>query len=979
MSKDKGKAKRKSGKSYSGIDAHKRQKKELVPPLMAVPGIRLQSWMNDRMPEMLWSALLISQLGRDRALDKFRSVGRLVQVLPDQKLPVHPTLSGLASLEPELLQRFLSAICSDEETTKALRPLLVFETLPARTAWANIVSEAPSTEDWELLKGAVLGVLDHQSQEATDCRWLRVLFHVLSGALHLQSEDQVREILEYPHFGLPQAVRPMVRSIEGSIDLLRGTPTNWPESFWNQCLRDTPCEALHTMEISASPRLTTTRRRIREVREALARHQKASLTTTKVDARHDGTFGLGAYSLAILDELLRMGNSTSILGRIGLRSLFESYVTLSYLKVQDDPNLWMASRQYGSGQAKLAFLKLDDPGRAAPASIDVDVLRQLSNEDRWLEYVSIDLGHWAAKDLRKLSDDAGVKPDYDRFYPWTSAFTHSNWAAVRNSCFDLCINPLHRLHRRLRSDTADLGDVVEDACELVDKILELIDTLYPGFTMRVTLPESKVTAGIAPTPGAYQATASVTQLGSIQREFFEIVDEFFRMATGTAAEDFAALGSFEERVSAEASKLRDHALQAYMYGHEALGAFYNRFGLLVLSAAQNLPGIKLVLGGTGKFGKSQFDSVRKMVLYADSILVTDPMLPWIESPRIEERFRNVRLLEAAFVLLHLKPLVDAELSFPPIVVVPSFEKSLEERDSTTQREIIEFIVRVLSHFLGHQFANIEELQKFAATQEAEFMQAVDDHGLFVAPGGKVGESLEEGLERYEGEISRWRSDSYQRTMREVPKGLLLLNGLMERLAPQYHLLENAEGLSSCPLLPLRAPWHYYSLISKFFAAQLRRSGNLDDQALGSFELMNQTKHYWLGNIPVTELVRLLEHRENLRFRTRLKEAVSRLHDASLTDLGRVAPDVCRLISSALQDHDAEFPSILEKYRSKYGDAVEKYVTTSVTFMPTLAPTVRDPRRSVTEKPPTDAQPESAGKHPESANSLLGMLAVSDES
>jgi hypothetical protein len=202
---------------------------------------------------------------------------------------------------------------------------------------------------------------------------------------------------------------------------------------------------------------------------------------------------------------------------------------------------------------------------------------------------------------------------------------------------------------------------------------------------------------------------------------------------------------------------------------------------------------------------------------------------------------------------------------------------------------------------------------------------------------------------------------------------------MERLAPQYHLLENADGLSSCALVPLRAPWHYYSLISKFFADQLRASGNLDEKALGALDLMNEPKHKWLGNVPVTELVHFLKNRENLGLRASLKEAVSQLRDASLPDLSRIAPQVCRGIALLLQEHDAEILPILEKYKSRYGNVAQQYVTTGVTFMPTLAPTVRDPRRSVADQPQPGAQPEPPAKQGESANSLLGILAVADKS
>jgi hypothetical protein len=66
MGKNKEKGKKKTSKTYSGIAAHKRQRKALVPPFMAIPGIKLSSWIKDRLPEMLWCALLISELGRDR-------------------------------------------------------------------------------------------------------------------------------------------------------------------------------------------------------------------------------------------------------------------------------------------------------------------------------------------------------------------------------------------------------------------------------------------------------------------------------------------------------------------------------------------------------------------------------------------------------------------------------------------------------------------------------------------------------------------------------------------------------------------------------------------------------------------------------------------------------------------------------------------------------------------------------------------------
>jgi hypothetical protein len=42
-----------------------------------------------------------------------------------------------------------------------------------------------------------------------------------------------------------------------------------------------------------------------------------TVATTTVDAKHDAIFGIASYALFILRELLRVGASTSILGRLG--------------------------------------------------------------------------------------------------------------------------------------------------------------------------------------------------------------------------------------------------------------------------------------------------------------------------------------------------------------------------------------------------------------------------------------------------------------------------------------------------------------------------------------------------------------------------------------------------------------------------------------------------------------------------------------
>jgi hypothetical protein len=163
-------------------------------------------------------------------------------------------------------------------------------------------------------------------------------------------------------------------------------------------------------------------------------------------------------------------------------------VTLAYLNAKDDPALWKSFRVYGAGQAKLAALKLDQ-ANSQPLSISLETLTEIANEDMWEEFVDIDLGHWAKADLRSLSIEGGTKDEYDRFYPWTSAWSHGHWSPVRHAVFDTCGNPLHRLHRILRDTPRSQLDVVPDAVALVDRIMTLVDREYPPFGVRLAVEE----------------------------------------------------------------------------------------------------------------------------------------------------------------------------------------------------------------------------------------------------------------------------------------------------------------------------------------------------------------------------------------------------------------------------------------------------------------------------------------------------------
>ena len=90
------KSKRKE-RSYSAVDEHRREGKKLIPPLLNLPNLKPASWINDRLPEVLWAAILISHLPRELALAHFRRVADFARNLATegQQAPGDLTHSGL--------------------------------------------------------------------------------------------------------------------------------------------------------------------------------------------------------------------------------------------------------------------------------------------------------------------------------------------------------------------------------------------------------------------------------------------------------------------------------------------------------------------------------------------------------------------------------------------------------------------------------------------------------------------------------------------------------------------------------------------------------------------------------------------------------------------------------------------------------------------------------------------------------------------
>lgn len=430
----------------------------------------------------------------------------------------------------------------------------------------------------------------------------------------------------------------------------------------------------------------------------------------------------------------------------------------------------------------------------------------------------------------------------------------------------------------------------------------------------------------------------VKHLVLYSRGLFERLEEFFVRATGHTVQNFCTVSEFDEVIRASASQIAPKAYEAFAWLDNEVRQYIAREGMEAFRSAKELGGLRLVLGGSSRFGETQLNSVNGSVLYSDTILVPDPIMPWLERERTEERFQHVLVLKTVHCLLQLKPLIDADLPYPALVVFPSREKLLEENDDQTKSGIQQLVVDVVAWSTGEALSAIEEVLEFSDRHSNAFFNAVNRSKLFVAPGGSTSDSLSNALAEYESHLRTWRSEGWLRQYDELPTQRKILNGLFERIGPIYHMLENAQEFMGHPLMCVEQQAHYFQIVSQSASNRLTALEQLDPNTSALVRGLSSRRFKWLGSVDINAIVQLRKDNENEAFRHRLSGALNRLSESTLNSVDRVAAEVCREIDGALANHARDMRIIQEKYNRIHGQTTALGIgALGAALMPALSP------------------------------------------
>ena len=214
----------------------------------------------------------------------------------------------------------------------------------------------------------------------------------------------------------------------------------------------------------------------------------------------------------------------------------------------------------------------------------------------------------------------------------------------------------------------------------------------------------------------------------------------------------------------------------------------------------------------------------------------------------------------------------------------------------------------------------------------------------------------------------------------LSKSQFVCNGILERLEPQFHLIENANELRAQPLLSIEQQAYYFRLCASAAENLLEAEDIITPSTRASVEALSRKEFEWLSHAGIDALVEMRQNNENERFREQLSKSISLLSEASLSDMDRVASEVSRSIGSILNEYRKGAREIEDKYKLKYrGLAAGGWLTVGAMLIPHLAPLIAAVPVIALGGAYARAKTEEIRERRNLATSLVGIFAQAKDS
>lgn len=438
--------------TVSRINDHKVRGGKVVSPWNYSLGqtMKFSSWAVNRLPEYIWLALILEGYGRERGLEVAAII--LQEIASYEEVLTTPRLSKILSL-PSSRQEAVYKTIRRRVDKAILSPLTAFVDGERHELFWDYFYEPQYTLEnrLETLQLVIKKYFFHQSNEATDVRYLVIMNIVFHGKMHFSSEcsSTVEALQKYPLTSHDdekmRSYRPLVRAGEISEMHMGDFDTEFIKKFWNIIGMKLDCKLFFIEHKVGSMNNKTFMKNTAEAFEYIwCKYRNETLS----DDRLTVILSMVTYSYKILNETVANKIGNTITARSSCRTMAEVFIMLKYLKKMsaEKPNIWAEYKQYGIGKYKLVLLKSRETEVAADSHIIPDLLDVLVNEEIWEEFIDSDLRYFDQMGIREKCTFVGEKELYDLLYDYDTSYTHGLWGAIREAAMVKCDNAAHKFH-----------------------------------------------------------------------------------------------------------------------------------------------------------------------------------------------------------------------------------------------------------------------------------------------------------------------------------------------------------------------------------------------------------------------------------------------------------------------------------------------------------------------------------------------------
>lgn len=473
-----------TSKNVSKLSEHKFKKGIIVSPFNNSFGemLKLNSWARDRLPEYVWLGLILNKYGRKEGLKKAESIlWQLAQI--DIEL-TQPKISKILNLSLDKQEKVFKIICNYIDPN-VLAPLTIVFRTKENDLFSKYFYDRAQTVDQRIsvIKDIIRKCFDHQSNQATDLRYLCIGFLFFKGKVHAtgMTVEAIKNYSKTDHKDEKMKIyRPSIRSFEGLGMDIDETNANFISYFWEELGLVTDCSPHYIKFTQHKEELVESFLDTKKVIENIIVLNKSKLLE---DAKFNVLIGSMIYILKIADEVLNKELENAILGRHALRTILEVYIMMKYLvlKEKDRNNIFEDYQVYGVGKYKHILLRVRESSIINEQShIVVPLLESIVNEPMWEEFMNIDVRFFDQQNIKKKFEEVNEKELYETYYEYGTNYAHGFWGAVRESSLLFCDNPLHKYHsvpdiyfkQKLTSVAFDIDRILKLYIQLLSKTYE---------------------------------------------------------------------------------------------------------------------------------------------------------------------------------------------------------------------------------------------------------------------------------------------------------------------------------------------------------------------------------------------------------------------------------------------------------------------------------------------------------------------------